>query len=210
MTELQRCSCCKSTMLLETYFVKNRKGVWFKTCNPCRERQRGCKKKHAEEIKERENTPEIKARKRAATQKHRENNPDSGKASSKTYRDEKRDYCEHNTKKRACKVCCPCGYLKMLVSARIREALKTNKSKKSYEYLGCDIATFRTHLESTFKENMTWENHGAWEIDHKIPVAYKQDGVEPSIEEVGLRLHYTNTQALWASENRAKGNKYIG
>ena len=98
----------------------------------------------------------------------------------------------------------------MLVSARIREALKANKSKKSLDYLGCDIATFRAHLESTFKENMTWENQGDWEIDHIIPVAYKQDGVEPSMEEVGLRLHYTNTQALWKSENRAKGNSFVG
>ena len=210
MTELQKCSCCRATILLETYFAKNRKGAWFKTCNPCRERQRTCKKKHAEAIKERENTPEIKARRRAAVKKWAHSNPEVWKASNKKYRDERKDYCEHNTKKRQCKECHPRGYLKMLVSARIREALKANKSKKSLDYLGCDIATFRAHLESTFKENMTWENQGDWEIDHIIPVAYKQDGVEPSMEEVGLRLHYTNTQALWKSENRAKGNSFIG
>ena len=210
MTELQRCSCCRATILLETYFAKNRKGQWFKTCNPCRERQRKDKKKHAEEIKERENTPEIKARKRDAVKKWAHANPEIWKAKNKKYRDEKRHHCEHNVPKRQCKVCCPIGYLKLLVSARIREALKANKSKKSYEYLGCDIATFRAHLESTFKENMTWENQGEWEIDHVIPVAYKQDGVEPSMEEVGLCLHYLNTQAMWADENRSKGNSFIG
>ena len=150
MTELQRCSSCRATILLETYFAKNRKGQWFKTCNPCRERQRTCKKKFAEEIKERENTPEIKVKHREAVKKWRDANPEFRKAYEKKYRDERRHHCEHNVPKTQCKVCCPSGYLKMLVSARIREALKTNKSKKSYEYLGCDIATFRTHLESTF------------------------------------------------------------
>ena len=159
----------------------------------------------------REKTPlKLRQEKGLLSKKWAHSNPEIWKAYNKTYRDEKKDHCEHNTVKRRCKVCCPSGYLKMLVSARIRMALKAQKSKKSIEYLGCDIATFRTHLESTFKENMTWENQGEWEIDHVIPLAYKQDGVEPSIEEVGLRLHYTNTQALWASENRAKGNKYIG
>ena len=44
MTDLlQRCSCCRATILLETYFTKNRKGVWFKCCNPCRERGRKAK-----------------------------------------------------------------------------------------------------------------------------------------------------------------------
>jgi hypothetical protein len=33
---LKRCSCCKSTQLLETYFTKNRKGEYYKTCNSCR------------------------------------------------------------------------------------------------------------------------------------------------------------------------------
>ena len=46
-------------------------------------------------------------------------------------------------------------------------------------------------------------------MDHHIPLAYKQDGVSPSLEEVAKRLHYTNTQPLWASENMSKGNRYI-
>jgi hypothetical protein len=57
---------------------------------------------------------------------------------------------------------------------------------------------------------MTWDNFGDWEIDHVIPIMYKQDGVVPSLEEVGKRLHYTNTQALWKVENMKKGNRYVG
>ena len=59
-------------------------------------------------------------------------------------------------------------------------------------------------LQLQFKQGMTWENHGEWHIDHKIPIAYKQDGISPTLEEVEKRLHYTNTQPLWASENISK------
>ena len=76
----------------------------------------------------------------------------------------------------------------------------------STEYLGCDIDTFKAHIESQFKEGMTWESHGEW---HKILLKYKRNGETPSLEEVALRLHYTNTQPMWASENISKGNHYI-
>lgn len=134
--------------------------------------------------------------------------------SSQYYKD-KRHYCEHKTCKHRCKVCNPNGHLKSLVTARIGHALKAKQAKKSntsLEYLGCDIATFREHLEKTFKDGMTWENQGkdGWDIDHIIPVLYQQDGVEPSLEEVGKRLHYTNCQAMWHTENMKKGNRYCG
>ena len=38
--QLQRCSRCKSTKLLETYFSKNVKGLYMKTCDNCRNRHK--------------------------------------------------------------------------------------------------------------------------------------------------------------------------
>ena len=52
---------------------------------------------------------------------------------------------------------------------------------------------------------MSWENYGEWHIDHKVPLKYNK----PSLEEVVQRLHYTNTQPMWASENISKGCQYI-
>ena len=57
---------------------------------------------------------------------------------------------------------------------------------------------------------MTWENHGKWHIDHIIPLKFKKDGKIPTIEETAERLHYTNTQPLWAELNIAKSNRFIG
>ena len=54
---------------------------------------------------------------------------------------------------------------------------------------------------------MNWDNYGTdWHIDHIIPIKYQN----PTIEEIEERLHYTNTQPMWAIENIKKGNRDIG
>lgn len=76
-----------------------------------------------------------------------------------------------------------------MVRRRVLLALKANKSKRTLEYLGCNIELFKKHISARFEEGMTWENHGEWHIDHKTPLYYRN----PTIEEVMERLHYTNT-----------------
>ena len=98
------------------------------------------------------------------------------------------------------------GYIRQITSTRIYQALKGNKEKHSIEYLGCTIEEFKDHIEKQFIEGMTWDNHGEWHIDHIIPVKYET----PTLEEVIQRLHWTNTQPLWAVDNMAKGNRFIG
>jgi hypothetical protein len=58
---------------------------------------------------------------------------------------------------------------------------------------------------------MSWDNYGeVWHIDHIIPIKYKQDGKEPSLEDTIERIHWSNTQPMFAEENIAKCNKFIG
>lgn len=114
--------------------------------------------------------------------------------------------CVHGIQKPICRVCDPIGHLSSVVRRSVRSALKSSKSKPSIEYLGCEIEEFKEHIESKFKEGMSWENYGEWHIDHIVPLRYQN----PSIEEVMERLHWENTQPLWASENIAKGNRFIG
>ena len=116
-------------------------------------------------------------------------------------------FCKpHGVRKNHCKICNPIGHL---VRCRICHALKGNKELHSTEYTECTTEQLKAHIEAQFKEGMTWENYGEWHVDHKIPLAYKQDGEIPTLEEVSKRLHYLNTQPLWASENWSKGNRYI-
>ena len=72
------------------------------------------------------------------------------------------------------------------------------------EDLGWNIKTFNKNIEQQFTEGMSWENYGEWHIDHKIPLKYNK----PSLEEVAQRLHYTDTQSMWVSENMSKICRY--
>ena len=53
------------------------------------------------------------------------------------------------------------------------------------------------NLNILFTEGMPWDNYGEW---HMFVYQYKQDD-----RRIAKRLHYTNTQPLWAS----KGDRYI-
>ena len=113
--------------------------------------------------------------------------------------------CEHKKLRSDCPTCDPLGHLAGVVRNRIYIALKNDKEMSSTEYLGCNIETFKKHIEQQFTEGMSCENYGKWHIDHKIPLKYNK----PSLEEVVQQLHYTNTQPMWASENISKVCRYI-
>ena len=92
-----------------------------------------------------------------------------------------------------------------VVRSRVYATLKNDKEMSSTGYLGCNIKTFKQHIEHQFTEGMSWESYGEWHIDHKIPLKYNK----PSLEEVVQRLHCTNTQPMMAYENMSKGCRYI-
>jgi len=81
-----------------------------------------------------------------------------------------------------------------------------HKSNRALGFLGCDIESFKAHLEFLFQEGMTWQNYGrsGWHIDHIIPCS-RFDFTNP--EEQARCFHYTNMQPLWAHENLRKHNK---
>jgi hypothetical protein len=119
--------------------------------------------------------------------------------------------CPHNRIRSYCKECDFLGYLTQLNRITVNRALGFSKTKHPLEYLGCDMETYKTYLESKFKPGMTWKNYGEkWQIDHIIPLRYRKDGIEPVLDDVIERLYYLNTQPLWSVENMAKSNKFIG
>jgi len=74
------------------------------------------------------------------------NNRESELEKRKQYIKDKKHYCEHDTIKRICKICNTNGYIKNLLCRRIHTSLKAKKSKKTVEYLGCDIDTFKNYI----------------------------------------------------------------
>lgn len=104
--------------------------------------------------------------------------------------------------------------LKQLLRGRYLDALKrhtsggkVNKYHSAIELLGCSIEYYKQYLEQQFKPGMLWENHGTlWEIDHIKPCAAFDLTKE---EEQKQCFNYTNTQPLYKSDNRSKGDKYL-
>ena len=83
--------------------------------------------------------------------------------------------------------------------------------KTTLKYIGCTVSQIRRHLESTFKDGMTWDNYGIghgdkreWNVDHIIPIS--KFNLE-DLNEVAKALHWTNTKAEWAVDNYKKGNR---
>lgn len=90
---------------------------------------------------------------------------------------------------------------------RILSAIKDKrKSDLSENLLGCSWMEARRHIESLWKDGMSWDNYGmhGWHIDHIKPCA-SFDLSKP--EQQKKCFHYTNLQPLWAKDNLKKGAK---
>jgi len=90
---------------------------------------------------------------------------------------------------------------------RIRGLMRYDikKSAHTMELLGCTIQAFKVHIENQFKNGMSWNNYGEWQIDHIKPCA-AFDLSSP--EEQKICFHFSNMQPLWKEENRKKGATY--
>ena len=85
---------------------------------------------------------------------------------------------------------------------RVTTAVKQQKELRSLEYLGCSLDEFKSHIESLWLEDMSWDNHGDWHIDHKIPL----DWFVKNSDDPWKANHYSDLQPLWAEANLSKGN----
>ncbi len=54
-------------------------------------------------------------------------------------------------------------------------------------------------LESKFKDGMTWDNYGDWQLDHIIELH-----TASTINELHKLQHHTNIQPLWKEDNMKK------
>jgi hypothetical protein len=96
--------------------------------------------------------------------------------------------------------------LSNMVRCRIGRVLRgTRKSDKSFILVGCTPEFLKQYLASQFQPGMSWDNHGAWHIDHRKPCA-SFDLTDPAQQKACF--HYTNLQPLWAEENLRKGSRY--
>jgi len=88
----------------------------------------------------------------------------------------------------------------------LRNSLKRlngKKSSRTIDLLGYSADDLKRHIESLFKEGMSWDNYGEWHVDHIKPVSlFNVD------DDISIVNSLENLQPLWAFENLSKGNKY--
>lgn len=89
---------------------------------------------------------------------------------------------------------------------RTLRKIGVKKMRKTETMLGYSVDEFRLHMESRFLDGMSWENHGAWHIDHIIPlVAFIRAG----ITDAGIVNALNNLQPLWAKDNFNKSERDV-
>ena len=80
--------------------------------------------------------------------------------------------CPYKRVRSYCKECDLKGHLAHIVRSRVSKALQSDEELRSQDYFGCSIAILRAHLESQFKNAMSWDNYDDWNIDHQVPLRY--------------------------------------
>ena len=91
----------------------------------------------------------------------------------------------------------------------IYQVLKENNVEKNghyFEVLKYTPEELINHLETQFKDGMTWDNYGEWHVDHKVAISHH------NIQEIGDEefmkcWSLNNLQPMWGEENIRKSNK---
>jgi len=100
----------------------------------------------------------------------------------------------------------PSGNINNRMSCALRHALKSEKNGQRWEHLvGYTCNDLMEHLEKLFKDGMSWQNHGEWHIDHKIPIS-AFNFTKPEHIDFNRCWSLENLQPMWASENISKGS----
>jgi hypothetical protein len=170
--------------------------VRYKTDAEFLEKRRKCARDCAR--RKRNNDPSFAQKKNEATKRWMQENPEWV-----------RNYAK---KKRERLKSCPQAKIMASVRKRVISALKgQSKGVKTADLIGAPIELVRAHIESQFKDGMTWENWGRgwngareWHLDHIRPLASFD---LTNQEQLKQAVHYTNLQPLWAKENLIKGAK---
>jgi hypothetical protein len=98
--------------------------------------------------------------------------------------------------------------LRLAISLRVSvyRALRGEKRAPTFAILGYTRAALVAHLTRHLMPGMTWENYGTvWHVDHIRPVS--RFVLPDQLQECWA---LSNLRPLWAKENMAKGNRYIG
>lgn len=204
------CAKCRVSKLVAEFGVRRgidkRDGKYYETleprCNPCRnaiQRERYGKSPNSRRVYEQ--TTAVQAYRKEY--KHRPHRIERTRALAQ--RPEKKAARAKRVRER--RAADPRFRLDGRITCQIYSALRSRKAGRKWETLvGYTIDELVQHLESLFRDGMTWENSEQWEVDHIIPKSnfkYLSEADEAFKDCWSL----ANLQPLWKSDNRRKNNR---
>ena len=139
---------------------------------------------------------------------YRKNNKEKIKEYGKQYRQRPEVKKHHNEWKRKRYTEDKVVKVKKLIQCSLWHFCKSKggtKTRRTEELLDYTVEELKEHLESLFKDGMTWENQGKWHIDHRIPQSYFTE-----IDQLKECFALENLKPEWGKWNQSKGNRFIG
>ena len=105
---------------------------------------------------------------------------------------------------------CPTKKLNLRIGNGIRQSLRRGSKNRQHwgALVGYDVDQLRRHLERQFCDGMTWNNFGAWHIDHIRPLA-SFEFQTPKDPEFLDAWALTNLRPLWKADNLQKSDKRL-
>ena len=165
-----------------------------------------CKACKCEQVKQwqRDNPDKSKARKAEWYQAHKELTKQRAADWRKDNPDARKQICRVSDKKRRATIQARISHS---MSDGMWKALRKRKNGMAWEQLvGYTLADLMQHLESKFLPGMTWDNYGAWHIDHIVPRTFFCYTTVTD-QEFLYCWSLDNLQPLWAPDNLSKGDK---
>jgi hypothetical protein len=89
----------------------------------------------------------------------------------------------------------------------LRQHLKNKNKNHTFDIVGYSVKDLMIHLESKFKDGMTWDNYGSyWHVDHIVPASMFN---HEDKEQFKTCWALENLQPLEAKLNLIKGDRLI-
>lgn len=93
------------------------------------------------------------------------------------------------------------------IRCRMWASLRGSKNISWQKIVNYSIKDLMLHIESKFKDGMSWDNMGKWHIDHIKPISLFNFN-SFNDREFQECWDLNNLQPLWEKDNKIKSNKY--
>ena len=98
------------------------------------------------------------------------------------------------------------GKLRHSFSSLMSSRLSGKSKRSTFDIVSYTLEDLKKHLESKFEPGMSWDNYGAWHVDHIIPDC-SFNYSSPEDEDFKKCWALANLQPLWGRDNQVKSGK---